>query len=104
MGRLQVLTIASKIKTRTEIVSIDLNPDDWELYSATINCDRAAAGLNKMLMDSVNSGKSCDDVREAMQEEMKYFREYGADDSEPHYVLDSLLNIIFPHINDEKED
>lgn len=80
---------------RTAVVSdLNMTAEDWELYDEQ-GADDAAKALNQTFMDSVNAGKDRREVESDMQKVMHQYADLGADDSEPYYHLQDLLDRAF---------
>lgn len=88
-----------KVTVRKHIEEIRLNHDDWELYSTAPGVDSIAGMLNKKFMDCVNNGMDRVETEREMDALMDKYSYAGADDSEPHWVLEDLLNYVY---GDEK--
>ena len=77
-------------------ISVKINPkftaDDWQLYTASMDCQPAVDALNEALKLAVNTdGSTVDSAREYVFGIMRQFAEYGAYDTEPIWVLDDVL-------------
>lgn len=83
------------IVERKLTVKVDLAAEDWELFTATMDCKRAAETLNRNLEKAVNSGCSREDAHNYMYYVMDKLRKYGASDTEPHCVLIEALDAIY---------
>lgn len=84
-----------KIKFKPVIESMELTGDDWQLYTTSMNCEKAAEKLNNTFVACVNLGLDKHQTRAKMQHTMNMCRSYGADDSEPHYVLRELIDMVY---------
>lgn len=80
------------IKTTT--IRVGFAWTDWELYDKP-GVTLIAQKLNTILQAAVNDGGDRRDVAQTMFCEFKRFRDFGADDSEPHRFLERILNDIF---------
>lgn len=76
-------------------VTITLTAEDWELYTASMDCGGAANAINQVIEASFNSGKSKAEVMKAVLSMMKVYSKFGALDSEPLRKLDSLLSTLY---------
>lgn len=76
-------------------ITITLSAADWQLFESMKGADQVANTMNKVLMLSVNAGKTPEEVWADMMPVMSKFGEFGARDSEPEYVLTDVLNIIY---------
>ena len=76
-------------------VDLRLTPDDWDLYTDMPEVERVAEALNMTFNKFVNANSPrCTTVME-MNKEMNLYRNWGANDSEPHYVLEKLLEQVY---------
>ena len=79
-----------KLATVPTTKRLSLSADDWELFTGSMNCTKAAAGLNR----AANLALKCGDPREAISilaAEQERWREYGANDSEPCIVVADII-------------
>lgn len=76
-------------------VMLNWDANMWELYTVSMNCAEAARALNEAFTNAVNEGKSRQEVEKAVNEVQIKYREYGANDSEPHWHLEALLDATF---------
>lgn len=80
-------------------VELSLTAEDWDLYmnmsESNLQIDAVARTLNEVFENSVNSGLGVDDTIRRVNNMMRSMSVYGADDSEPHRVLDRLINYIY---------
>jgi hypothetical protein len=70
---------------------LELDAEDWQLYSSTMCCDVAVADINTVVTDAINSS---DSAREAAEKALPVFakwEQYGAGDTEPMWVLGDVL-------------
>lgn len=88
------MALRDKVKVK-KTVSLSLTAEDWDLFSTKENVEAAANRLNVSLEHAVNSGMSQMEATRFMLREMEDLASYGAADTEPGYVLDDLLNIIY---------
>lgn len=91
--------ITDKVSVRKHIDYIWLNQDDWELYSTAPGVDSIAGILNERFMHCVNNEMTRAGTRQIMANLLRKYSYAGADDSEPHWVLEDLLNYVY---GDEK--
>jgi hypothetical protein len=83
---------------KTVVVKIDpkFSANDWQLYTASMPCKRAANALNSNLKKLVNTkGSTVDSVRSGMSSTMAKYSKFGAYDSEPIWFLDHILNQVY---------
>lgn len=77
----------------------NLTAEQWDLYvfdnKLTQRCSRAAERLNETFTNSVNSGMDRNATRSEVNKVQSLFSNAGADDTEPHSVLEGLLDQVF---------
>jgi hypothetical protein len=88
------MALRDKISIKKQ-VRLDLTPDDWQLYTTSMDCKRAAIALNDTFEFWFNNGASREELMKYMYNVMKIWSEYGAADSEPMYVLDDLVDTVY---------
>lgn len=88
-------SINNKVIIRRSIDPPVLTADDWELYMSKEGAEEAAVALNNALAEAVNAGMSGEEVESAMHGLMSRLSKFGAMDTEPRYVLTTLLRRIF---------
>ena len=88
-------TIKSKIKFKPVIQSLDLSADDWQLFTASMDCTKVAEKLNNTFVACVNQGLDKHQTRVKMHHIMSLNSKFGAADSEPVYVLGELIGLVF---------
>lgn len=76
-------------------IKLELTADDWQLYTASTNCTKAAMALNKAIETAVNTGLSRYEVERAANVAMRANDKYGATDTEPRWVLNDILDEVF---------
>ena len=81
--------------TVAKITRMALPPEAWQLYNDKPGAKRVANALSNAFAKLVNSGKSREEVRQAMDQLREKYAEYGADDTEPRYTLNALLTATF---------
>jgi hypothetical protein len=87
-----------EVKVLRRMASIEplaLTAEDWQLYTASMDCGNAALELNQTFTGAVNSGFGRRQVRELMAIVMHTWREYGAEDTEPRSVVGDLVDRVF---------
>jgi hypothetical protein len=72
-------------------VTVELTPWEWELSTASMECELAAEALNTAATKAMSCGNHADgaDIWEAVALQ---WQEYGALGTEPRYVIATLLN------------
>ena len=75
-----------------------LSAEDWDLYTSVEGVHQAALQLNIVLSDFVNNGASREDTAAAMHARMRQLSDFGADDTEPFAVLETVLNLIYGRV------
>lgn len=79
----------------TKRVNLKLTPDDWDLYTSEPEVERVAEYLNERFNEFVNAGWDRTLVRQSMDKHMRLYSAWGANDTEPHYVLEQLLEEVY---------
>lgn len=69
--------------------------DDWQLFTASMDCSKVAEKLNYELKIIVNGNNARVIVEKHMHQWMAKFAEYGANDSEPIWFLEQVLGEIY---------
>lgn len=87
--------MSEKLRFATKIEHISFNHEDWKLFDSAPGVDSIAAHLNKQLKECVNEGLSRRDTERVMYELMARYAYAGARDSEPEYLLDSVLDRVY---------
>ena len=82
-------------KVSAEISPVGLTANQWELYSSMKGSASVARILNNTFTKAVNSGKSPVEVRKAVEAKMEKYASNGACDTEPRWVLNSLMVHVF---------
>lgn len=75
-------------------VTVDLPADDWQLFTASMNCTAAARALNI----AASEGLSLPTREEAWKHwttVSDLWAKYGAADSEPRWVMRDLMDQVF---------
>lgn len=85
--------LASKINKRV-LVDVKLTPDDWELYKLP-ESERIAEVLNSRFNECVNMRNTRQITESVMRKELRLYRNWGSDDTEPHVVLEQLLDEVY---------
>jgi hypothetical protein len=86
------------MKRLNPTVKIDpkFTADDWQLFTASMNCNGAARKLNTTLRQAVNKkGSTAFEVRLEMHPVMRELSKFGANDSEPQWLLASVLDEVY---------
>jgi hypothetical protein len=82
-------------------INPELTARDWELYSSMAGSKGAARKLNKALKDAVNSkGSTPQSVVMAMHPVMRELANFGADDTEPRYHLQAIIQKVYGYTYD----
>lgn len=78
-------------------VKVSFTGNQWQLYTSAMpeEAEIVAGILNKELERCINEGYSKSKTLSFMHTQMRYFDETGANDSEPHYFLESVLDAVF---------
>ena len=88
------MALRDKISIKKKVV-LSLTAADWQLYTTSMNCKRATIALNDTFEYWFNNGASREELMKYMHDVMKIWSEYGAADSEPMYVLDDLVDMVY---------
>lgn len=75
-------------------VTIPSTARDWQLYTTMKGVGAAAKALTDTLTTALRLGESRVDIENAMIEVMRKYEDFGADDTEPRWVLANTLNAI----------
>lgn len=86
------LIVEHKVK-----ISANFTAEDWQLYLDNEHAEEVADKLNRQLEFLVNSGFPCTEVSNRMWQYMSELSKYGANDSEAHYLLEDILESIYPN-------
>ena len=92
------MNLTDKVTVTKKIKSIKLTGSDWQLFTASMDCTKAAQTLNTAFKKLVNDGMTRQEVQEGMQPIMSRLSDYGAADSEPTHTLLDLLDMVFGEI------
>lgn len=79
----------------TPTIRPSFTPEQWQLYTASVDCTHAARELNETLAEAVNAGNSRSEVQQKMSVVMKKNAYFGACDSEPRWFLEDVLDEIY---------
>ena len=77
------------------LVDAKLTPDDWDLFTREPEVERIAENLNAKFNECVNGRLTREETERNMSREMRLYSAWGANDTEPHYVLEQLLNEVY---------
>ncbi len=86
--------LKAKLNKRV-LVDVRLTPDDWDLYTSEPEVERVAEYLNERFNEFVNAGWDRTLVRKSMDKHMRLYSAWGANDTEPHRVLEQLLEEVY---------
>ena len=76
-------------------ISLDLSPEDWELYTNMKGINGASKFLNLNIADCINHAKSREEALVVSLHFLERMSDYGAMDTEPRYVLQKIINLFF---------
>ena len=82
-------------KVSAKITPVGLTAAQWELYSDMKGSAVAARALNTAFTKAVNAGKPPAEVRKLVEAKMEKYASNGACDTEPRWVLNSLMVHVF---------
>lgn len=82
---------------RVARIQAHFTAEQWQLYTSEMPVESkdAAQFLNRELERCVNHGYSKEDTSRFVRSVMRSWSDYGADDSEPHLFLESVLDEIY---------
>jgi hypothetical protein len=87
------------MKVSRKVENPGLTADEWDLYThepaLQARAEEAAYALNNAFTDAVNSGLDRNAVAIAVEKVMDKYANTGAYDTEPRYVLETLLKKVF---------
>jgi hypothetical protein len=90
------MSYAPLLNLRTkQTVDPVLTADDWQLYDMD-GVEEVAKSLNTSLAYAVDLNNGREYVETFMGVAMRRYDMFGAFDTEPRYVLQALLNVIYP--------
>lgn len=81
--------------TITRTATVNLTANEWQLYSESMNCTRAAAALNAAAAEAINRSTTAAEAMKCFYPAMNKWADYGAADSEPYYVASDLFTRAF---------
>jgi len=85
-----------RIKVTVDAGKLPETGDDWELYTASMKCERVARSLTaalKRAIEAVEAGKtSSEAMREHFDPVARKYADYGACDTEPTGLAGSILD------------
>ena len=73
--------------------------DDWQLLTRSMDCSKVAEKLNHELKIIVNGNNARSIVEKHMHQWMAKFAEYGANDTEPIWFLEQVIDEIYGNQN-----
>ena len=81
--------------TISKRITLDLSPEDWELYTNMKGVNGASKFLNLNITDCLNNAKSKEEALTSSMHFLERMSDYGANDTEPRYVLRRIVNLFF---------
>lgn len=81
--------------TISKRISIDLTPEQWELFYDKQGVNGASKFLNLNITDCLNNAKSKEEAWASATKFLERMSDYGANDTEPRYVLRRIVNLFF---------
>ena len=81
--------------TISKRITLDLSPEDWELYTNMTGVNGASKFLNLNITDCINNAKSKNEAWASSMHFLERMSDYGAMDTEPRYVLRRIVNLFF---------
>lgn len=67
----------------------------WDLYTDMDGVEDVARDLSEAFSELASTLSDRNEVRRRMERKMNDFRSFGADDTEPRYALEDLLDAVF---------
>lgn len=79
------------------LVDLDVSADEWQLFTfySRVEAELLAKRLNQEIVTAVNGGMSRDQVQVLLGKMMRDNAHLGADDSEPHWMLQNILDSVY---------
>jgi len=82
------------IKKITVEADVNISADDWQLYHIP-GADKAAHELNQAVKSALKIASCKAEARDLVWKKMFELSDFGAEDSEPGWVLDLILNEVY---------
>lgn len=79
-------------------IEVDFTAEQWDLFTHKYSYQevkKVADDLNRCLEQEYNAGKSKMNVAMQVGNMMRSYSKYGANDSEPHWFLERVLNELY---------
>jgi hypothetical protein len=76
-------------------IELKLTADDWDLYTGSRDCEPAAKALNVEIAAIINAASDRDQAYNKACNVLEDYAEFGANDTEPRYVLRHVLAEFF---------
>lgn len=95
---MNIFSIDTNVKMSSAIV-VNLSANDWSLHTGTVprhTIEKVATYLNNRFNQGYNRGMTKEELSAFVTDLMNNFRIYGAAESEPRLVLDTLLEKVYP--------
>lgn len=84
------------VEVQPKVSKIKLSAKEWQLYTASMACGKAATSLNKAFKDAVNKkGSTPESVEEAVNKVRAEYAKFGAYDTVPSYVMWDLIKMVY---------
>lgn len=80
--------------TIKSIVSVDYTADEWQLFTASMDCEDAAMALNEAASEALSCG-NYSRAWEIWNKAATKWQNWGAADSEPRYEFELLTRRVF---------
>ena len=80
---------------RSVTASVNLTPEQWELYASSMDCAAAAEALNRAAEKAIGSSANAWEALKKLHMTMQKYHRFGACDSEPLWVAEKLCNEAF---------
>lgn len=84
----------SILKRSTQVLC-ELTAQQWQLFTSSMDCDRAARGLNRAVTIACRECSSWDQAHQYIMQAQSRFAKYGAADTEPDVVVYEILDAVY---------
>jgi len=76
-------------------ITLELTANDWDLYTSTLDCKTAAKVINVEIAAIINAAPNKDAAYLEACKVLELYSDFGANDTEPRYVLRNILAEFF---------
>ena len=74
--------------------TVDLTADNWQLFTASMDCTEAAVALNKAATEALALPTAREAYKHFTKAQQKY-ADFGAWDSEPSWEFDAMVERVY---------